>query len=148
MGHVWLVGHKSVKLIQWCGWKLIPASSISLGPHVEYYNLDYRRGKLLYYSIKSGSNQKQNPFLRAFALLLSALCSCSQRTTWLIPYLPQGLALKWLLRVVSLSLFPFMHWRRKWQPIVVLLPGESQGRGSLVGCRLWGRTELDTIEAT
>ena len=48
----------------------------------------------------------------------------------------------------SLSLFTFMHWRRKWQPIQVFLPGESQGRGSLVGCRLWGRTESDTIEAT
>ena len=44
----------------------------------------------------------------------------------------------------SLSLSTFMHWRRKWQPILVFLPGESQGRGSLVGCRLWGRTELDT----
>ena len=30
----------------------------------------------------------------------------------------------------------------------VFLPGESQGRGSLVGCCLWGRTELDTTEAT
>jgi len=30
----------------------------------------------------------------------------------------------------------------------VFLPGESQGRGSLVGCRLWGHTELDTTEAT
>ena len=29
----------------------------------------------------------------------------------------------------------------------VFLPGESQGRGSLVGCRLWGRTESDTTEA-
>ena len=38
-----------------------------------------------------------------------------------------------------LSLFTFMHWRRKWQPTPVFLPGESQGRGSLVGCRLWGR---------
>ena len=37
----------------------------------------------------------------------------------------------------SLSLFTFMHWRRKWQPTPVFLPGESQGRGSLVGCRLW-----------
>ena len=37
-------------------------------------------------------------------------------------------------------------WRRKWQPTPVFLPGESQGRGSLVGCRLWGRTELDTTE--
>ena len=39
-------------------------------------------------------------------------------------------------------------WRRKWQPTPVFLPAESQGRGSLVGCRLWGRTELDTTEAT
>ena len=38
--------------------------------------------------------------------------------------------------------------RRKWQPTPVCLPGESQGWGSLVGCRLWGRTELDTTEAT
>ena len=36
----------------------------------------------------------------------------------------------------SLSLFTFVHWRRKWQPTPVFLPGESQGRGSLVGCRL------------
>ena len=41
-----------------------------------------------------------------------------------------------------------MHWRRKWQPTPVFLPGESQGRGSLVGCHLWGRTESDTTEAT
>ena len=38
--------------------------------------------------------------------------------------------------------------RRKWQPTPVFLPGESQGQGSLVGCRLWGRTESDTTEAT
>ena len=48
----------------------------------------------------------------------------------------------------SLSLSTFMHWRRKWQPTPVFSPGESQGRGSLVGCRLWGCTELDTTEAT
>ena len=50
--------------------------------------------------------------------------------------------------MTSLSLFTFMHWRRKWQPTPVLLPGESQGRGSLVGGRLWGRTESDTTEVT
>ena len=50
--------------------------------------------------------------------------------------------------VTSLSLFPFMHWRRKWQPTPVFLPGESQGRGSLVGRHLWGHTELDTTEVT
>ena len=48
----------------------------------------------------------------------------------------------------SLSLFTFMHWRRKWQPTPVFLPGESQGRGSLMGCRLWGHTELDTTDVT
>ena len=47
-----------------------------------------------------------------------------------------------------LSDFTFMHWRRKWQPTPVFLPGESQGRGSLVGCRLWGCTESDMTEAT
>ena len=44
--------------------------------------------------------------------------------------------------------FPFHAWRRKWQPTPVFLPGESQGQGSLVGCRLWDRTESDTTEAT
>ena len=58
-----------------------------------------------------------------------------------------------LLRVrhewaISLSLFTFMPWRRKWQPTPLFLPGESQGRRGLVGCRLWGCTESDTTEAT
>jgi len=49
-----------------------------------------------------------------------------------------------LLRVrydwaTSLSLSTFMHWRRKWQPTSVFLPGESQGWGSLVGYSPWGR---------
>ena len=46
------------------------------------------------------------------------------------------------------SLSTFLHWRRKWQPTPVFFPGESQGWGSLVGCRLSGRTESDTTEAT
>ena len=50
--------------------------------------------------------------------------------------------------VTSLSLFTFIHWRRKWQPTPVFLPGESQGRESLVGFRLWGHTESDTTEVT
>ena len=50
--------------------------------------------------------------------------------------------------MTSLSLFTFMHWRRKWQPTPVFLPGESQGQGSLVGCHLWGRRESDTTEPT
>ena len=42
----------------------------------------------------------------------------------------------------SLLFFAFMHWRRRWQPTPVFLPGESQGRRSLVGCLLWGHTEV------
>ena len=60
-------------------------------------------------------------------------------------YLLQRVGHDW---ATSLSLFTFMHWRRKWQPAPVLLPGESQGRGSLVVCHLRGRTESDTTEAT
>ena len=44
--------------------------------------------------------------------------------------------------------FTFMHWRRKWQPTPVFLPGESQRQGSLVGWHLWGHTESDTTEVT
>ena len=65
---------------------------------------------------------------------------------------PGGLQSLGSLRVghdwaTSLSLSPFMHWRRKWQPTSVFLPGESQGQRGLVGCRLWGRTESDATEA-
>ena len=44
--------------------------------------------------------------------------------------------------------FHFPALERQWQPTPVFLPGESQGRWSLVGCRLWGRTESDTTEVT
>ena len=73
---------------------------------------------------------------------------------WRMPWTeePGGLQSMGSLRVrhdlvTSLSLFTFMHWRRKWQPTPVFLPRESQGRGSLVGCRLWGHTGSDTTEA-
>ena len=50
--------------------------------------------------------------------------------------------------VTSLSLSTFMHWRRKWQPTPVFLPGKSHGQRSLVGCSPWGHTESDTTEVT
>ena len=43
--------------------------------------------------------------------------------------------------------FHFHALEKEWQPTPVFLPGESQGRGSLVGCRLWGHTESDMTEA-
>ena len=39
-----------------------------------------------------------------------------------------------------------VHWRRKWQPIPVLLPGKSHGQRSLVGYSPWGHQESDTTE--
>ena len=48
----------------------------------------------------------------------------------------------------SLSIFTFTHWRREWQPTPMFLPGESQGLGSLMSCRLCGHTESDTTEVT
>ena len=44
--------------------------------------------------------------------------------------------------------FHFPALQKEWQPTLVFLPGESQGRGSLVGCHLWGRTKSDTTEVT
>ena len=59
----------------------------------------------------------------------------SSTLAWKIPWMeePGRLQSMGSLRVghhcaTSLSLFTFMHWRRKWQPTPVFLPGESQGR--------------------
>ena len=93
------------------------------------------------------------PFLNYF--LEKAMAPHSSTLAWKIPWTeePGRLQSMGSKRVghdwaTSLSLFTFLHWRRKWQPTPVFLPGESQGQGSLVGCRLWGLTESDTTEAT
>ena len=64
-----------------------------------------------------------------------AMAPHSSTLAWKIPWTeePGGLQSMGSLtvghdRVTSLSLFTFMHWRRKWQPTPVFLPGESQGR--------------------
>ena len=82
-----------------------------------------------------------------------AMATHSSTLAWKIPCTeePGKLQSRGSLRVglnwaSSLSLFTFIHWRRKWQPTPVFLPGESQEPGSLMGCCLWGRTELDTTE--
>ena len=84
-----------------------------------------------------------------------AMAPHSSTLAWKIPWTEEpgrlqsmgslGVGYDW---ATSFSLFTFMHWRRKWQPTPVFLPGESQGPGSLVGCCLWGCTESDTTEAT
>ena len=84
-----------------------------------------------------------------------AMALHSSTLAWKIPWKeePGRLQSMGLWRVghdwtTSISLFTFMHWRRKWQPTPVFLPGASQGWQSLVGCSLWGRTESDTTEVT
>ena len=62
----------------------------------------------------------------------AAVYGVAQSRTWL----------KWL------SMHVCIRWRRKWQPTPVVVPGEFQGQRSLVGCHLWGRTELDMSEVT
>ena len=66
-----------------------------------------------------------------------AMAPHSSTLAWRIPWTtePGGLQAMGSLRVghdwaTSLSLFTFMHWRRKCQPTPVFLPGESQGRGA------------------
>ena len=77
------------------------------------------------------------------------MASHSSSLAWKIPWMAKPGRLQSMGSIMtSLSLFIFMHWRRKWQPTPVFLPGESQGRGSLVGFCLWGCTESDTTEAT
>ena len=78
----------------------------------------------------------------------------SSTLPWKIPWLEGG---AWWAAVPGVAkspaplsnfTFTFLHWRRKRQPTPVFLPGESQGQGSLAGCRLRGPTELDTTETT
>ena len=68
------------------------------------------------------------------------MASHSSTLAWKIPWTEEPGRLQSMgpLRVghdwaTSLSLFAFMHWRRKRQPTPVFLPGESQRRGSLGG---------------
>ena len=74
-------------------------------------------------------------------LMEKAMAPHSNTLAWRIPWTeePGGLQSMGSLGVrhdwaTSLSHFTFVHWRRKWQPTPVFLPGESQGWRSLVGC--------------
>ena len=82
--------------------------------------------------------------------LEKAIATHSSTLAWKIPWMEEPCRLQSMgsLRVghdwaTSLSLFTFMHWRRKWQPTPVFLPGESQGQGSLVAA-VYGVTQSRT----
>ena len=82
---------------------------------------------------------------KAFKEVTKLMAPHSSTLAWKIPWMeePGRLQSMGSLKVghdwaASLSLFTFIHWRRKWQPTLVFLPGESHGRRSLVGCSPWG----------
>ena len=74
----------------------------------------------------------------------------SSTLAWKIPWTEEPGRLQslgsWRVRhdwVTSLSLFTFMHWRRKWQPIPVFLPGESPGTGEPGGLPSMGSHRVE-----
>ena len=83
-------------------------------------------------------------YFYSYSLPQKAMAPHSSTLAWKIPWMAEIGRLQSMgsLRVghdwaTSLSFFTFMHWRRQWQPTPALLPGESQGQQSLVGCHLW-----------
>ena len=85
----------------------------------------------------------------------SPICCTWYHFIWRVPWMEEpgrlpsmgslGVRHDWK---TSLSFFTFLHWRRKWQTTTVFLPGESQGQGSLVGCHLWGQTQLKWLSSS
>ena len=87
------------------------------------------------------------------AALEKAMAPHSSTLAWKIPWTEEPGRLQptgsWSVRhdwATSLSLFTFMHWRRKWQPTLVFLPGEFHGQRSLLGYSQRGRRESDPTE--
>ena len=72
----------------------------------------------------------------------------SSTLAWKIPWMeePGGLLSMGSYRVGHNFTFTLMHWRRKWQPTPVFLPGKSHGWRSLAGYGPWGHKESDTTE--
>ena len=120
--------------VHWVGDVIQPSHPLS-SPSPPAFSLSQHQGLLRWVS---SSHQ--------VAKGLVGMAPHSSTLAWKIPWMeePGRLQSMGLQRVrhdwaASLSLFTFMHWRRKWQPTPVFLPGESQGWRSLVGCCLWGR---------
>ena len=139
-------------------------TKLSVGTGVTWDCSDYSawlsRSKLIILNLSAWLKKKKKKLLSRVWLwdpmncsLEKAMATHSSTLAWKIPWTekPGRLQSMELLRIRhdwanSLSLFTFMHWRRKWQPTSV--PGESQGQSSLVGCRICGHIEPDTTEIT
>ena len=111
--------------------KIFPESVCSLLPHC----LQYQPDRIVFHWPVSSEK---------------VMAPHSSTLAWKIPWTeePGGLQFMGSQRVghdraTSLSLFTFLHWRRKWQPTPVFLPGESQGQGEPGGLPSMGCTESD-----
>ena len=83
---------------------------------------------------------------------IKEMATHSSILAWKIPWMeepgrPQSMGSQRVGHDWATSLsFTFMHWRRKWQPTPVFLPGKSHGWKSMVGYSPWGRKESDMTE--
>ena len=142
---IWVFSNELALCIRWTKYG---SFSFSISPSNKYsglisFRIDWfdllavqgvLKSLLQYYSSKASILQHSALFM----VQLSHPYTTTGKTIAFTPWTFVG-------KVMSLL---FNMQRRKWQPTTVFLPGESQGRGNLVGCRLWGCTELDTTEAT
>ena len=131
-------------------WVAIPLSS---GPSQPRHQTQVFCIAGRFFTVRATREAQIDIYLYLYSKMEKAMAPNSSTLAWKIPWTEEpgrlqsmgslGVGHDW---VTSLSLFTFMHWRRKWQATPVFLPGESQGRGSLVGCCLWGCTESDTTD--
>ena len=152
--HIFFI-HSSVDRHLGCVHELaiVNSATVNEGIHVSFWFII-----LFGYMPRNGMAGSYGNYIFLFSkesLWEKAMATHSNTLSWKIPWTeePGRSQSMGSLRVrhdwmTSLSLFTFMHSRRKWQPTPVFLSGESQGRESLVGCRLQGCTESDTTEAT
>ena len=151
LNHVWLSGtlwlpcpsvspgacSNSCSLSRWCH----PTISSSVTPLLPLPSIFPR-----VFSILSSFHIRWPKYWSFSFSVEKVMAPHSSTFAWKIPWMEEPVGCspwgRWVGHnwAISLSLFTFMHWRRKQQPTPVFLPGESQGRGTLVGCHLWGCT--------
>ena len=151
----WLLaeGYPEMAFVGLCVWAHVKRGR--WGRHS--YHISHTTLRVNFIFIHSAKTFLGHSYITKSYLVLSSKSMATHSSTlaWKIPWTeePGRLQSIGLRRIrhdwaTSLSIFTLMHWRRKWQPTPMFLPGESQGWGSLVCCHLWGRTESDTTEAT
>ena len=136
----------------------IPSLSVSLFSIILHSNLYPPNWSN---NTKTNLLSNQNDFIKIAPIIFigvqmeEAMAPHSSSLAWKIPWMeePGRLQSTGLLRVrhnwaTSLSLFTFMHWRREWKHTSVFLPGESQGRGSLVYGVAQSQTRLKRLSSS